>query len=220
VQVRAAGYVSSSDTVTMTGGKREDRSYRLQREAVAVAPPPAAPRPAEAAPPAPSVATTTTTTTTTTTAPSSSPPPSGEPAASLTMPAPAPASDGSSLRPVAWGVGIAGIVGLAVGAGAGLRAISKRNEFNDHEGPDPNMVGGTIKDCNTTFLTPECTAIKESHESARTLSIVGFIAGGALTAGAAVLWILSSPKERAGSTSAFACAPDFGTRGLACRMQF
>jgi len=33
VQVRAAGYVSSSDSVTMVGGKREDRSYRLQREA-------------------------------------------------------------------------------------------------------------------------------------------------------------------------------------------
>src|SRR6185295_16339374 len=40
VQVRAAGYVSSSDSVTMEGGKRADRSYRLQREAVAVAPPP------------------------------------------------------------------------------------------------------------------------------------------------------------------------------------
>ena len=43
VQVRAPGYVASTDTVTMVGGKREDRSYRLQREAVAVAPPPPAP---------------------------------------------------------------------------------------------------------------------------------------------------------------------------------
>src|SRR6476661_1841641 len=33
VQVRAAGYVPMSDSVTMVGGKREDRSYRLQREA-------------------------------------------------------------------------------------------------------------------------------------------------------------------------------------------
>src|SRR5262245_47316503 len=41
VQVRAPGYVATTDTLTMVGGKREDRSYRLQREAVAVAPPPA-----------------------------------------------------------------------------------------------------------------------------------------------------------------------------------
>src|SRR3954466_1719974 len=43
VQVRAAGYLPASDTVTMVGGKREDRSYRLQREAVAVTPPPPPP---------------------------------------------------------------------------------------------------------------------------------------------------------------------------------
>src|SRR3982750_4525321 len=43
LQVRATGYLPASDTVTMVGGKREDRSYRLQREAVAVAPPPPPP---------------------------------------------------------------------------------------------------------------------------------------------------------------------------------
>src|SRR3954464_3505015 len=43
VQVRAAGYLPASDTVTMVGGKREDRSYRLQRESVAVTPPPPPP---------------------------------------------------------------------------------------------------------------------------------------------------------------------------------
>jgi hypothetical protein len=222
VQVRAAGYVTSSDTVVMVGGKREDRSYRLQREAVAVAPPPPPaaapparemPRPVETVP-APAVAV-------------ASPPPAstGAPtSASITATA-APADQGgdhSSLRPIAWGVGIAAGVGLVLGAVEGIVAIKKKNEFNDHLGPDPNdpFSSAKILDCNTTFLTPDCKGIQDSHDRARTLSIVGFVAGGVLAGGAAVLWVLSSPKEHAGSASALACAPDIGSRGVACRMQF
>jgi hypothetical protein len=228
VQVRAAGHVPTSDTVTITGGKREDRSYRLQREATAVAPPPPVaapapketPRPVEAAPPAPAVAMTTQT------SPPAAPGPAGTdaPAASITA---TPATGGgggdhSNLRPVAWGVGIAGLAALVFGGVEGIIAINKRNEFNDHEGPDPNNVGRTIKDCGTETPTDACRAIMDSHESARTLSIVGFVAGGVLTAGAAVLWVLTSPKPAAGSASSstFACTPDLVTRGVACRMQF
>jgi hypothetical protein len=226
VQVRAPGYVPSQDTVTMVGGKREDRSYRLQREAVAVAPPPPVqpvqpakemPKPVETAPP-PAVAVAT--------PPPAAAPAGSEPAASVTAtPAPAEGGDNSSLRPVAWGVGIAAGAGLIFGAVEGVIAIKKKNEFNDHMGPNP-AGGGEIYDCGTDALTAACEDIKKSHESARTLSIVGFVAGGVLAAGAAVLWMLSSPKERAGSTSAsasgsgFACTPDLGTRGVACRLQF
>jgi len=229
VQVRASGYVASTDSVVMVGGKREDRSYRLQREAVAVAPPPPppaaqpakeTPQPVEAKPAAPSIAMATPPP-----APAPGPAASDQPPASITAtPAPAPAASGdhSNLRPVAWGVGIAGIAGLVLGAVEGVIAINKRNEFNDHTIPDPaNPLSQTIQDCNTTFLSPDCKAIQDSHESARKLSIIGFVAGGVLTAGAAVLWMLSSPKERAaGSGTAIACTPDFGTRGVACRMQF
>ena len=35
IQIRAAGYVATSDTVAITGGKREERSFRLVREPVA-----------------------------------------------------------------------------------------------------------------------------------------------------------------------------------------
>jgi hypothetical protein len=215
VRVQAGGYVSTTDTVTITGGKREDRSYRLQREAVAVAPPPAPvaappakemPKPVETTAPAPSVATAT-------------PAPAVAPPAASINATPAPADGGggdlSYLRPVAWGVGIAALAGLVFGGVEGLIAINKRNEFNDHT--DPSTM---IPDCNTTAPTGPCKALMDSHESARTLSIVGFVAGGVLTAGAAVLWVLSSPKERAGSSSAFACTPDLGTRGVACGMQF
>jgi len=225
VQVRASGYVASTDSVVMVGGKREDRSYRLQREAVAVAPPPPpvaqpAPKPPETkpAPAAPPVAMAPPPP-----APAAGPVGSDQPPASITAtPAPADSGDHSILRPVAWGVGIAGIAGLVFGAVEGVVAINKRNAFNDHTGPDPaNPLSKTIPDCNTTAPTPACQDLQDSHESAKKLSIIGFVAGGVLTAGAAVLWVLSSPKERAaGSSTAIACTPDFGTRGVACRMQF
>ena len=87
--------------------------------------------------------------------------------------------------PVAWGVGIAGIAGLVFGAVEGVVAIKKRNEFNDHTGPDPaNPLGSRRSRTATRPLPPPaCQAIQDSHESARTLSIVGFVAGGVLDGG-------------------------------------
>ena len=223
VQVRAAGYVPTSDSVTMVGGKREDRSYRLQREAVAVAPPPPPPvaappvkempKPVETTAPAPSVA------------PAASPPapePGASAAPAATIATPAPAGDHSNLRHVAYGAAIGAGVGLILGAIEGIVAIKKRNEFNDHLGPDPNdpFGGAQITDCNTTAPTGACKSIQDSWSRARTVSIVGFIAGGVLAGGAAALWVISSPKEQAGASTALLCAPDLGSRGLACRLQF
>ena len=160
MQVRAAGYLATSDSVTMVGGKREDRSYRLQREAVAVAPPPPAPArdraagdgDAEAgrdAAPAPAVA-------------AAAPPPAPAPDARRARGVDhrdaraRSGGDHSSLRPVAWGVGIGAGVGLIFGAVEGVVAIKKKNEFNDHMGPDPNDPFGSarITDCSTTAPTP------------------------------------------------------------------
>jgi hypothetical protein len=229
VQVRAAGYVSSSDTVTMVGGKREDRSYRLQREAVAVAPPPPAapplppapmPPPTETKPPAVALATAPPAAT----SGGSSAPTGGsgaEPAATVTATsAPAgPGGDHSNLRPYAWGAGIAAGVGLAFGAFEGIAAIKKRNDFNNHMGPDP-MTGGQTMDCNLMTTTPACKSIEDSWSKARTLSIVGFVAGGVLAGGAAALWFVSAPREHGGSTTALACAPDVVSPGVACRLEF
>src|SRR4029079_4304811 len=146
------------------------------------------------------------------------------PAPPAATPAPA-ASDHSSLRPVAYGVGIGAGAALVFGAVEGFLAIKKRNQFNDHLGPDPNdpFGGAMITDCNTTALTSDCKSIQDSWSRARTLSIVGLVAGGVLAGGAAVLWVLSSPKEQAAGgagATALACVPDIGARGLACRLQF
>jgi hypothetical protein len=210
-----------SDTVTMVGGKREDRSYRLQREAVAVAPPPPPPPVTTMPPPTetkpPGLATTTTTTTT-------GGSPTTDPAATVTA-TPAPTGQGgdhSNLRPYAWGVGIAAGVGLAFGAVEGIVAIKKRNEFNNHMGPDP-ISGAQTMDCGTKMPTPACKSIQDSWSQARTLSIVGFVAGAALAGGAAALWFISAPKEHGGSggsTTALACAPNVLSPGVACRLEF
>ena len=46
IQIRAAGYVATSDTVAITGGKREERLFRLVREPVAAVVTPVTPAPA------------------------------------------------------------------------------------------------------------------------------------------------------------------------------
>jgi PEGA domain len=218
VQVRAAGYVSATDSIVMVGGKREDRSYRLAREAVAapVVPPPppssSMPPPVETKPPVALAA------------PPPAPPAAGgnEPAATITAtPAPGGGGDHSNLRPYAWGVGIAAGVGLVLGTVEGIVAIKKKNDFNNHLGPDPNNPGGAqITDCNLQSPTQACKSISDAHDSARTLSIVGFVAGGALAAGAAALWFISTPKEHGGASAGLACAPDVGSRGVACQLRF
>ena len=229
VQVRAAGYLPTSDSVTMVGGKREDRSYRLQREAVAVAPPPpvraardraAGEGDAEAGRddrsgdrPSPS--------------PRRRPRRSPAPLRLRRRPSrrPRPAGDHSNLRPVAYGVAIGAGVGLILGAVEGIVAIKKRNEFNDHLGPDPNDPFGSaqITDCSTTAPTDACKVDPGSRGRAR---------GRCRSSGSSRAACSRAARRRSGSSrrrqagnrpgprTALACAPDLGSRGLSCRLQF
>ena len=195
--------------MAITGGKREERSFRLVREPVAViapaTPAPAAtmPKPAE---------------TQVASAPAANPPAatsSAPPAAMATATGGQPASDSASLRPYAWGAAGGAALGLIFGTVEGLAAISKKNEFNDHKGTDGAF------DCNTTAPTPACKTLQDAHGTARTLAIVGFVAGAALAGASAVLFVMSSPGEaKSGTTSALACVPDVATRGVSCRLQF
>jgi len=212
IQIRAAGYVATSDTVAITGGKREERSFRLVREPVAapavVTPAPATtmPKPAE-------------------TQVASSSPPAASPDATASTPAPTGATltatgsqsagDGSSLRPYAWGAAGGAALGLILGTVEGLSAIKKKNEFNDHRGADGSH------DCGTDALNAACKSIQDAHGSARTLAIVGIGAGVVLAGASAVLFVMSSPGEaKSGTTSALACVPDVVSRGVSCRLQF
>ena len=214
IQVRATGYVGTSDTVAITGGKREERSFRLVREPVAApavvtpvtpAPAPTMPKPAET--------------------PVASATPAGSPEATPSAPAPTgatvtatssqPASDGTNLRPYAWGAAGGAALGLILGTVEGLAAIKKKNEFNEHKGPDGSF------DCGTDAPNAACKSIQDSHSTARTLAIVGFVAGGVLAGASVALFVMSSPGEaKSGTTSALACVPDVVSRGVSCRLQF
>ena len=144
IQIRAAGYVGTSDTVAITGGKREERSFRLVREPVA-APAvvtPVTPAPATSPTTMPKPAETQVASATPATSPASAPP-SATPAAMATTTSDQPASDGTNLRPYAWGAAGGAALGLILGTVEGLAAIKKKNEFNEHKAPDGSLDCGT-----------------------------------------------------------------------------
>ncbi|HXJ19520.1 MAG TPA: hypothetical protein VMT03_04735 [Polyangia bacterium] len=205
VDVRAAGYVRRHETITISGGQREQRTFTLvpvaSRSAVAaVAPPPAVPPPPMA------------------------PVQAAVPIAPVEIePAPPQPAGGrmSSKRLAAWITAGAAVGALAFGTSEAFNAASRRDAFNNHT---ITYGGVVVQDCGTNNLSGACKPLKDSYDQAITLTVVGFAAAGALAAASSVLFLLSSPDhgetpEGAGAR-AFACAPDVVNRGLGCALRF
>jgi hypothetical protein len=94
----------------------------------------------------------------------------------------------SSRRWLAAGVGGAGVVGLGLGAAFGIVALEKKRDAN--------------KECpSRTCATQSQVDAWSSASHAGTTSTVFFIAGGALLAGGAVLWV-TSPSHHDASVGA------------------
>jgi hypothetical protein len=201
VEVRAPGYEPAHDTVTVAGGKKEQRTYTLAAQA---------PAPVAAAPAGGSVI--------------SVVPPAADPGATATIGAtpPTPAGPTNHRRIAAWITGGAALGAAVLGTIEAFDAASKRDAFNNHTG----VVGGvTIHDCGTASVSPECQPLKDSYDRALTFSIVGFAAAAALAATSSVLFVLSSPGhggggERVGVARTFGCVPDPVGRGLGCTLRF
>lgn len=196
VEVRAPGYEPARDTVIIVGGKQEQRTYTLVKEATAPVAAGIWPgAPAAGAAPAPGATLTS------------------------TDAAPAPRKPA---RIAAWATGAAGAAALVFGTVEAFNAAGKRDTFNDHT----TVVGGVAyHDCGTAKLSPACKSIKDDYDSALTLTIVGFAAAGALAATSSVLFVLSSSGhgtagEHDGATRAFGCVPDPIARGLGCSLRF
>ena len=125
-------------------------------------------------------------------------------------------------RIAAWATGSGALLALVLGTGEAFNAASKRDDFNNHT----SLVGGMERpDCTTVSLAPQCKPLKDAYDHALTVSVVGFVAAGALAAASSVLFILSSSghvsnAERVGVAPAFACVPDLGVRGLGCSLRF
>jgi hypothetical protein len=102
-----------------------------------------------------------------------------------------------------------------------LNASSNSDAFNSHT----SIIGGVAyHDCGTANLSPACKSLKQNYDQTLTLSIVGFVAAGALAATSSVLFLLSSPDhagaEREGVARAFVCVPDPVGRGVGCSLRF
>jgi hypothetical protein len=145
------------------------------------------------------------------------------PAVALAVDEPsASAGQSDPLRIAAWVTGGGAVAALALGTAEAFNAASKRDAFNDHT----SVVGGMARpDCTTVSLAPQCKPLKDAYDSALTLSIVGFVAAGALTAASSLLFVFSSSghvgaTEHAGGATAFACVPDLAGRGLDCSLRF
>lgn len=106
------------------------------------------------------------------------------PLAGPSGPAGADVSAGSSattMRALSVVSGGLGIVGLGVGAAFGLDASAKKSGYQQRE------TGGG---CDA-----QCVSLSKQAVTAATASTIAFIAGGALVAAGAVLW-LTAPRER------------------------
>ncbi|WP_437274392.1 hypothetical protein WME90_24400 [Sorangium sp. So ce375] len=105
-----------------------------------------------------------------------------------------PMSDlGSPLRTAGLVAGGVGLVGLAVGAGFGMNALSKNREGTEH---CYVSKGGASKAC-----TPKGGALLDDSAAAATASTASFIAGGvALATGAALLLLAPPAKPRSRRT--------------------
>jgi hypothetical protein len=110
--------------------------------------------------------------------------------------------------------------GAAVAAGVGGYAVLRHNERVDTfakgclEGPN----GGLDKD--TKQPDPTCESLRGEYDSARTLSVVGFVAAGALAATGVVFLLTAPDSSRGPRDTAWVCAPDLLRPGAACRFTF
>jgi len=142
------------------------------------------------------------------------PPPGSQPAATAATTSAAldtnQASSGNGLRTasyVAFGAGAAGIV---VGTVFGLKAKSKYNDGNALcEGRDPCELSQAD--------AARREQLGKDGDSAKTISIIGFVAGGVGVAAGTTLFILSGKKEREAARAGIHPWIGLGSAGLSGR---
>lgn len=130
------------------------------------------------------------------------PPPEKPPVENTPPPFPAPRTEGGSVVP-AIAVGATGVVALGVASVFGLTASSR---WKDAQDLCPNA--GACK-------TESALSQKQSAERWATASTVGFVAGGALLAGGAVLFFLRSPGSTSSGVGRLQIAPTAGPHAAA-----
>lgn len=107
-------------------------------------------------------------------------------------------SDGSGRRLLGLGIGVVGVIGIGAGTVFGLTAISKKKDIEGH-------CSGSVCDSNAAVDK------RESARTSATISTVGFVAGGLLLAGGAVIFF-TAPKG--GSKTGMRIVPGIGSLAI------
>jgi hypothetical protein len=125
----------------------------------------------------------------------------------------------SIARPAAWALTVA--AGAAVGFGIYESFVwsNRKGDFESHSKlvPDKQL---RLRDCGASVAGrggPECEALYESASRAKNLLTLGYGVGAALAAGAAILFVVSSPSDSE-TSQALACGPSL--LGAACGGSF
>jgi hypothetical protein len=119
-------------------------------------------------------------------------------APSPTVPPPAaPIEKNNTQKTIGWiGIGVGG-AGLIVGSVTGLMAMSKRSSLSDTK-----LCSADLQHC-----PPEFDSKVSSYNSLRTVSTIGFFAGGVLAA-AGITLVLTAPKQESKATVGLWLSPN------------
>jgi len=105
-------------------------------------------------------------------------------------------------------------------------ASHRIDDFNNHTALSPIAGDPTHRapDCETSQLNAECRAIRDAHDRARNLAIIGYVGAGVFAATSAVLFVSAQryAGDREPNTTAprLACAPVLPGAGVTCRLAF
>ena len=150
------------------------------------------------------------------------------PAASLTSaPSSAPQNtDASGARRMRLAaLGTAGGALLALGAGVTFQLLSRSNnaDFNAVRNAENSPIDGR---CNERIVPDaggaRCDELRKAADRDQTIAVVGFVAGGILAAGSAVLYVMAGSDAKPDRVQALTCRPEVTRAGVGtgCTLSF
>ena len=106
------------------------------------------------------------------------------------------------------------MLALGVGVTFQLMSGSKNSDFNAITDAPDSPTGR----CNERIMPnaggPECDRLRKAADRDQTIAIVGFVTGGILAAGSAVLFLLGRGDAKPDGAQALSCRPEVTRAGF------
>ncbi|MDB4981971.1 MAG: hypothetical protein JWM82_2723 [Myxococcales bacterium] len=141
--------------------------------------------------------------------------PAAQPVPAPTAP---PSSPSGRLRPLAWGIAAGSATLFAVGGVSLVLSNQNYTDFNNRLTPKTTtpMCDRGLSDRGGS----QCQKLLADGDRDKVLAIVGFVAGGALAIGSAILFVMS-PRDSSPSATAVSCIPNLQVAaGATCAVRF